>query len=172
VAKLLPKLQKLRIVPPEVRVPNVQVTIPKRDIRVLSGLTTSNCSNPVKICAQPNGVSLGINFSANPLDVLRPEQQCAANGQLTVGCADPPFGLVPTFTTITIPDPVHAKVSWSGGSFNLRSAEIDLTKPELEVTCTRQNITCPTLPKLKVTEATVETGVCLSPQFRPVVAHP
>jgi hypothetical protein len=89
-----------------------------------------------------------------------------------IGCSNPPFGLTPTFTNISVPDPKHARISWSGAGIKPGSIEIDLTRPELGISCTAQSANCPSAPNPRTGKSIVDTGFCIRPQFRSVVANP
>lgn len=176
ISALLPVLQQLRLVPPEVRVGDVRIDIPNRNMRVISGLNQS-CSQPLRVCTQTQtNANVTLNLTGNPLTNL----QNLMNGVSTsctnwvnVGCLNPAFGLTPTYQTIQVPDLTRANISWSGGRLRPGSVIVDLTQRRFSVACRAERLTLPGIPQLNVGSQRVNVPyVCLQPQFRGVVANP
>ena len=169
---LLPKLKELRIVPPGVQLPDVEIVVPNRTFRVVSNVTQSACRTPVTICTRPSG-SLVINFNkgTNPLDIL---STSACDETRTIGCSDPLFGLTPTYTTIQVPDLAHAKVKIKAGRVTTAAELIvDLTRPEFKLSCAGQDLQLPMPPRLRYGTQVIDLPyVCTEPRFVSVVANP
>ena len=169
---LLAKLKEQRVVPPDVTPADLQVNIPDRELRVVAGLTETNCGKPVRICKQARGNQKVLaDPGADPLAALA-RADCAE--AVEVGCAQPAFGLTPTFTTIKVPDPARAKVSWKGGSSGPGSAAVDLSRPEFQPSCNpKPSPGLPGFPKVKSEEVFLDLPfVCLDPEQVSVVANP
>lgn len=161
---LLPKLQKLNIVPPNVSISDFKVEVPNKNINVISGVKQVSCNKPVKI-AKRYSVTLNLELGSNPLKVL-PEQ---GQEMVEIGCAEPAFGLEPISNNVSVPDLTKVRISWKGITVKGGYIEIDMTKPELQVTCKKG------FPSIKVPTVTIGKGyldlpwVCLKPRFIDVV---
>ncbi len=171
---LLPQLQKLGLVPPGVQIPNVSLDIPTRSLRVVSGLTTGSCSQPMRVCSQPSGsVTISFEPGQNPLEVLA---NSACSQWTTVACLNPPFGLRTTTSQIDVPNLTRAVVRWSGGRLKPGSVTIDLTEGRFSAACrgTRGlSFSVPQLPEISVgTQTHSFNWLCMQPHWRTLVANP
>lgn len=164
---LLPRLQRLRVVPP--RTPEISLTVPTRQLEVVSGIQQARCRRPLQVCEPSGEVTLTFNQGEDLFQdgVLQCERR------VTVACQDPPFGLVPQTQRIEVPDPTRARIGWRGGTRG--GIEVDLTRPELRVACRGQDRTLriPRPPQISVQSRLVELPfLCTRPSLRPVVANP
>jgi hypothetical protein len=130
---LLPKLQQINVIPPTVKLPEVSISIPNKEVRVVTGVTTTACLTPVTICKRAQGT---ISFdTGDPLSMLTGNVQGCVE-RVQIGCANPAFGLTPTYTTVQVPDLAQARVTWKGtASIKGGSITVDLTKPEFRLAC-------------------------------------
>lgn len=176
ISVLLPVLQELRLVPPEVRAPDIRIEIPDRNLRIISRLTQS-CSQPLRVCTQTQtNANVTLDLTGNPLTNL----QNLMNGVSTsctqwetVGCLNPAFGLTPTYQTIQVPDLTRARIIWSGGRLLPGSVVVDLTQRRFSVACRAESLTLPGIPRLNIGSQRVNVPfICLQPQTRGVVANP
>jgi hypothetical protein len=162
---LLPKLQKLNIVPPNVSIGDFKVEVPNKNISVISGVKQANCNKPIKI-AKRYSVTLNLELGSNPLEVLPKQGQ----EMVEIGCAEPAFGLEPISNNVSVPDLTKVRINWKGITVKGGYIEIDMTKPELQVTCKKG------FPSIKVPTVSIGRGyldlpyVCLKPRFIDVVA--
>lgn len=173
---LLPVLQRVRLVPPEVTPANIQITVPNRTIRVVSGLTQS-CSQPYRVCKTiSTNANFQVDLTNNPLTNLQNvmngiSSQCTE--WLTVGCSNPPFGLTATYQNVQVPDLTRAQISWSGGRLQPGSVTVDLTQAQFSVACRAESLNLPGVPQLNIgTQRVNFPFLCLQPQMRTLVANP
>lgn len=130
VAAALPQLKNLRVVPPTVDPGRVSITVPTVGVPVLGGIDTA-CRRTESVCTRLQGNATIAFDSGDPLAVLRSVGggQCAESKP--VGCAEPPFGLVPRMTTLQVPDLTRARVAWTSGDGN---AAVAVTGPGSRMT--------------------------------------
>jgi hypothetical protein len=163
-------LQKLGLVPPEVTLPDVSINVPTKDVKVVSGLTEDTCAQPITICKRING-TINFDSGADPLSSL-PRTNCLET--VEVGCANPPFKLKPTFTSIQVPDIAKTTISWKGLKIKPGSIVVDMSRPEFRATC--KSTTAPSVPGPP--GPSFQTGgidlpfACLQPRIEKVVANP
>jgi hypothetical protein len=114
VAAALPQLKNLRIVPPSLDAGRVSINVPTVGVPVVNGFDTS-CRRQETVCTRLQGNATIAFDSGDPLATLRSvgSGQCAESKP--IGCAEPPFGVAPTMTTIQVPDLTRARVAWTSG---------------------------------------------------------
>lgn len=163
---LLPKLQKLNIVPPNVSISDFKVEVPNKNINVISGIKQTNCNKPIKI-AKRYSITLNLELGSNPLQVL-PKQ---GEDMVEVGCAEPAFGLEPISNNASVPDLTKVRISWKGITIKGGYIEIDMTKPELQATCKKGFGSSIKVPAVNIGKGYLDLPyVCLQPRFIDVVA--
>ncbi len=162
---LLPELKKLKIVPPEVTPPQVRVQVPRKTVRYISGVKKAQCAQEAKVCT---GVTVGahVGLGDDPTSLAQCTQWADA------GCANPPFGLEPDYSVISVPDPADATVTWSGGRVNPGSVKVDLSKGEFKVACRPSEFSFWRPGPVHMGKRHVQTPLCIAPSFGDVVANP
>lgn len=166
-SSLLPQLQKLKIVPPEITVDDLKVEIPNKSINVVKEVKQVRCTKPIKVPKRAS-LNLSIELSSNPLEITPQEGQ----EMVEIGCAEPAFGLQATMGKASFPDPTKARISWKGIRTRTGYVEIDLTKPDFEATCKSRYPTSITLPTFKVTKSSLNLPwACLQPRMVDVIAR-
>jgi hypothetical protein len=163
---VLPKLQKANLIPPDVKVTDLRVEIPKKTINAITDLKRQSCSQPVKICRRANA-AVTLDATSNPLTAATNSCQEWAE----IGCASPAFGLLPVSGTAQVPDNTRVKISWKGVNVKPGSVEVDMTKPEFVSTCYEGCKVSKNLAHKTQTVSETLTWVCLDPRFANVVAN-
>ncbi|MEO8055545.1 MAG: hypothetical protein ABI768_10335 [Acidobacteriota bacterium] len=168
---IFPKLKSLKLIPPEVSVGDVTLEVPRRDVGYVTVGRALACDQPVLACKRAAG-NFAFDTGADPLTALRGLQsKCTESA--TIGCSQPPFGLAVEQHSASIPDPVHAKLSWRGAKFKPGSIELDLTKGEFSAACKATggpgsaggaNVDCK--------PAVFQTPFCKQPRFGTLVGNP
>jgi hypothetical protein len=167
-ALVLPKLKSLNLIPPDVSVSDITISIPDKTVTHISGVKGANCSQSVKLCKR-SSVTLNLNASSNPLTATT----SGCQEWVDIGCASPAFGLEPITTTTTVPDITKVKISWKGVKVNSGQVVVDMTRAELRGTCKTGctiGINVPPDPIASVGNQILE-WVCLDPRFVSVVAN-
>lgn len=164
---LLPKLQKLNIVPPDVSVADLVVEIPNRDVTGVTGVKQTNCNHSIRV---PRRTTVTVNFdlSSDPLSILTGQ-----GGEMTeIGCSDPAFGLEPVTTTVSLPDLTRVKVSWKGITVKGGYIEVDMTNPEFRAICKKGAPASLKLPTVIVEKGYLDfPEVCLQPRFNDLIGR-
>ncbi len=172
---ILANLKLLKIVPPEVTLPQLSLDIPNQSVKIINGFNQGTCSQPFKVCTGISGsASFDFQLGANPVTSLQNAMQSVASSctqQTTVGCLNPPFGIAPTYATVQIPDPSKAQIKWTGAlKVKPGSITFDLTK--LGNACTPRPLKIPGLPVVKTGKQVVNFPfLCLQPQLSNLVAN-
>lgn len=130
VAAALPQLKQLRIVPPSLDPGQVSISVPTVSVSVVNGLDT-HCRRQETACTRLQGNATIAFDSGDPLATLRSvgSGQCAESRP--IGCAEPPFGVAPTMTTLQVPDLSRTRVAWTSGDGR---AAVALTGPGSRLT--------------------------------------
>jgi hypothetical protein len=173
-AVVLPKLKSLNLIPPSIQFGEITISVPNKNINLITGVKTSNCSQPVKVCKRLQQTGLFINLTPNnsPLNISLANYTCAE--WIDVGCSSPAFGLEPINGTASVPDITRTKFIWRDAKGATGEVIVDMTRGEFRGTCKKG---CPTgvsvcpdpiIKKL----ADVLDWVCLEPRFVNVVANP
>ncbi len=163
---LLPRLQKLNIVPPIVSVSDLKVEIPNKNFSLISGVKQVNCNKPIKV-ARRSTVTLNLEISSNPLSVLTGQGQ----EMVEIGCAEPAFGLEPISNDVSLPDLTKVRISWKGITVKGGYIEIDMTKPEFQGMCKKGLGSSIKVPTITVGKGYLDLpNVCLQPRFIDLVA--
>lgn len=165
---LLPKLQKLSLVPPDVSVSDLQVSIPNKDVTVFTGVNQATCNRPIKI-AKSASVTLNFDLSTNPLSILTGQ----GGEMVEIGCAEPAFGLAPVSSNVSIPDLTKVKISWAGLKVKGGSIQVDMTKPEFKGTCKKgcpYDLKAPTVDNIGKGYLDLPS-VCLEPRLVDLVTN-
>jgi hypothetical protein len=167
-AKLLALLQRLELVPPEVG--SIEVDVPTREVRVFTGLQSTSCQAPLRVCVPGGNVTISVNEGAS---LFNGSYNACASYQ-TLGCQTPPFGLAPQYTTVEIPDVTRATVRWTGRKPG--SVELDLSRRDFRNLCLgrgRTSLSIPKPPKVVVKNTQVNLPfLCVQPNWVNVVANP
>jgi hypothetical protein len=170
---LLDNLKRIRLIPPEVQLPQVKLEVPTSSVRYISGFNQS-CSQPFKICKQfTSSGTVTFDLGANPIASLQSALQSitgTCTQEITVGCLNPVFGLTPVYSTIQVPDPTKAKITWTDGRLNPGSIMVDIT--QFRTACTPRPLRIPGPPKIIIGKQVVNFPfLCLQPQFSNLVAN-
>ena len=164
---LLPKLQKLNIVPPDIKVSDLKIEVPNKDVTIISGVKQATCNRPIKI-AKSQTITFNFDLSANPLSILTGQ----GGEMVEIGCADPAFGLEPITSNVSLPDLTHVRISWNGITVKRGFIEIDMTDPKLQVTCKKGIPSSIKVPTINVDRGYLDLpNVCLQPRLVDVVAN-
>ncbi len=174
VSVLLPELKRLRLVPPDVQVRDVTITIPNTTVSVLTGFNQS-CTQPLEVCKTISGSgNFTFSLGSNPIASLNSAMQSVSaqcTQKVTVGCLNPAFGLNPVFSNIGIPDPTKAKITWGGLTAKPGSITVDLSAREYSIACRAKPLAIPGLPTVTIGKQVVEFPfLCLTPQWKNLVA--
>lgn len=171
---LLPVLKRLNLVPPAVEIRDLTLNVPNQSVQVITGFTQS-CSQPLEVCTQVNAsANISFGLGTDPITSLKNamqsvNQQCAQ--RTTVGCLNPPFGIAPVFSTIQLPNPTRASISWRG-RISPGSVTVDLTRGEFSVACKAKPLSIPGLPQITTGKQVLTFPfLCLQPQFKNLVAN-
>jgi len=165
---ILPELIRLKLVPPDVKVSDLIISVPNKDVRVITGVERATCSQPVTVCKRASG-TINVDTGANPFS-NQPTGGCLETVQ--IGCASPAFGMVPVYSTVSIPDITRVKISWKGIRIKGGSITVDMTRPEFKATCKGSNIPAPPFPKVTVRTGSVNVNwACLEPRWTNLVAN-
>jgi hypothetical protein len=167
-------LKSLNLIPPSIQFGEITISVPNKNINLITGVKTSNCSQPVKVCKRLQQTGLFINLTPNnsPLNISLANYTCAE--WIDVGCSSPAFGLEPINGTASVPDITRTKFIWRDAKGATGEVIVDMTRGEFRGTCKKG---CPTgvsvcpdpiIKKL----ADVLDWVCLEPRFVNVVANP
>lgn len=170
---LLDNLKRIRVIPPDVELSQVKLDVPTSRVRYISGFNQT-CSQPFKICKQfTSSGTVTFDLGGNPIASLQSALQNVTGTctqEVTVGCLNPPFGITPTYSTIQVPDPTKAKITWEGGRLRPGSITVDLTK--FRNACTPKPLKIPGIPKIDIGKQVVNFPfLCLQPQFSNLVAN-
>jgi hypothetical protein len=171
---LLPALKRLELVPPSVQIRDITINVPTQNVQVISGFN-NNCNQPLEVCTQVNAsANISFGLGTDPITSLKNamqsiSQQCTQ--KTTVGCLNPPFGITPTTSTLQIPDPTRASISWSGRITPGR-VTVDLTRGEFRASCKAKRLEIPGLPKITIGKQVINFPfLCLQPQLKNLVAN-
>ncbi|HLG54344.1 MAG TPA: hypothetical protein VI485_03370 [Vicinamibacterales bacterium] len=168
ISVLLPKLKELRLVPADVQVANVDLQIPMRTIQVVNGVSPARCATPLRIC-KPAGM-VQVNQGQNAFSVTA---GASCTEQVTLGCANPAFGLEPSYARLQVPDLQRATIRLVGGRFTPSQITVDLTRPEFQAACGGTDITLPLPPTVQLSFQTVDLPfMCTQPTLVNLVANP
>ncbi len=170
---LLDNLKRIRVIPPEVELRQVNLDIPTTRVRYISGINQT-CSQPLRVCKQFTASgTVTFELGSNPIASLQSALQSVTGNctqEITVGCLNPPFGLTPVYSTIQIPDPTKARITWEGARIKPGSITVDLTK--FRSACTPKPLKIPGPPQINIGKQVVNFPfLCLQPQFRNLVAN-
>lgn len=167
-AKLLALLKRLELVPPDAGA--ITVDVPTQKISVFSGLQSTSCQTPLRVCVPGGNVTISVNQGA-PL--FNGTYQGCASYQ-TLGCQVPPFGLAPQYTDVDVPDVGRATIRWTGGKPG--SVQVDLSGGDFRGICLgrgRTSLQIPKLPKVVMQQTQVNLPfLCVQPTWVNVVANP
>jgi hypothetical protein len=161
---LLPQLKNLKIVPPDVAPSSLQINVPSKPVKYISGVNVGSCEESVKVCTAASAGAT-IRLGDNPRAIAQCTQTANA------GCAKPLFGLHPETSTVDVPDPANATVSWSGGTISPGSAKVDLTRGDLKVSCGMKDVYVWKPGPVTIGHRDVQTQLCLAPRFGNVVGN-
>lgn len=170
---LLPKLKELRFVPPGVQLPDVQVSVPLRTLRVPSGVAPASCSTPVEICTGASGtLNFNITLGTNPLDLIANLTSCTQ--KTSIGCQNPPFGVTPVYSNVPMPDLKRATITWRATRItSAGEVTVDLTRTEFNLACANRDLEVPLPPQVTVGTQVVNLPfVCVEPRLVNLVANP
>ncbi len=163
---VLPKLQKLNFVPPSVKVSDLKVEIPNKDVTAITGVKQANCNRPIKVAKR---ASLTFNFelSSDPLSILSGQ----GGEMVEIGCADPAFGLEPITTNVSMPDLTKVRISWNGITVKGGYIEVNMTKGEFQGMCKKGYPSNLKVPTVNVGKGYLDLpNVCLEPRLVNLVA--
>lgn len=164
---VLPKLQKLNIVPPSVSVSDLKVEIPNKEVTVVTGVKQVDCQRPIKI-AKRSTVTFNFELSSDPLSILTGQ----GGEMVQIGCADPAFGLEPITTNVSIPDLTKVRISWNGITVKKGYIEVDMTKPEFQGMCKKGYPSNLKVPTVNVGKGYLDLpNICLQPRFVDLVTN-
>lgn len=171
-AVVLPKLQKLNLIPPDVKITDIKISIPNKNVTVISGVRTASCSQTIRVPKrlQQTGEFITITPGSSPLNISLAGYSVAEWAD--IGCASPAFGLEPISSTASVPDITRVKFEWRGINVQTGSVEVDMTRADFRGTCKKG---CS--DNFEVPEPTVKTGsvdlpwACLEPRLVNVVAN-
>jgi len=172
---ILNSLKSLKIIPPEVTLPQFSLNVPAKSVQIINGFNQSSCSQPFKVCTGISGsAKFEFQLGSNPLTSLQNAMQSVASSctqQTTVGCLNPPFGISPTFATVQIPDPTRAQIRWTA-SARLKPGSISFDLTKLGNACNPRPLKIPGLPVVKIGKQVVNFPfLCLQPQLSNLVAN-
>ncbi|HIJ95254.1 MAG TPA: hypothetical protein HPP94_05885 [Desulfuromonadales bacterium] len=170
---LLPKLKEFKLVPPSIQSPNVTISTARQNVAYFSVEPAASCSQPAVLCSSVvNSVAIPAVLPLNLAWTLGP--YCTQKSE--IGCANPPFGLVPVSRTLTVPDPSSGTVSWKGPKVNsLGSVKVDLTRPEFSIACRQRGFGPNTggVPNAKCATKHIDLpGICIEPRWGNLVGNP
>jgi hypothetical protein len=172
-AVVLPKLQKLNLIPPDVKISDLKISIPNKNITVISGVRAASCNQTVKVPKrfQQTGTFINVTPNNSPLNISLANYTVAEWAD--IGCASPAFGLEPISNTTSVPDITRVKFEWQGVKVKTGSVEVDMTKPEFKGTCKKGCSTTINIPEPQPKKGSLDLPwACLEPRFVNVVAQP
>ena len=171
---LLPVLKRLNLIPPTVQVTDLTINVPNQSVQVVTGFNQS-CSQPLEVCTQVNAsADISFGLGTDPITSIKNamqsvSQQCAR--KTTVGCLNPPFGIAPVVSTIQIPNPTRASISWRARITPGR-VTVDLTRGDFSVACKPKRLSIPGLPKITTGKQVLNFPfLCVQPRFKNLVAN-
>lgn len=163
---LLPTLQRLSLVPPNVGA--IQLDVPTRNVTAITGVQPASCQKPLRVCAPSGNVTVSLNEGQNLFNA-----SASCSNHVTLGCQQPPFGLQPATQQVGVPDLTKATVRWTRPRPG--SIRVDLTRPEFKATCAGagRGISIPKPPIVSMGTNTVQLPfICTQMNMVRVVANP
>lgn len=165
-SQLLPELQKLKIVPPEITASDLKVEVPNRDVNVVSSIKKVYCANPIKVPKRLSA-NISVELSSDPIQVI-PQQ---GQEMVEIGCAEPNFGIEPVTSKVAVPDLTKARISWNGIKVKAGYIEVDLSGREFRSFCKKGFPTSLRVPTITIGKGYLDLPyACLQPRMIDLVA--